>query len=444
MPVRVRTAQRSFPIPFGYDPPIATRVTTSNAPAAGGAPIGVTGANYGSTAYSQRARAGGSACQATSWASDTSVVCSVHAGLGYNRSLTVTVGMGMSTLASALSYDRPLPSGVAASNVRWAASNVPTAGSSTAQITGTNFAVWSWTLSARIGGSACLATHWQSSSSLTCKVPAGVGAAKAVAVTADMQVGSLLGFMAYDIASSMSAHNAPAMGRTVLTVSGTSFGVFDSSLRARVGHTACTSTVWASDTSLKCGVPKGLRSSLSITVSSGAGLLQTRGTAISYDLVVPASVFPSNGPVTGGTQVTISAVNLGAFDISPRVRLGATACPSSTWVSDSTILCKIASNTSIFDLAKSIVVTVGDSLATRAAAFQYDAIADVPLQKDMAVVKLTLSVNGVVSIHHRTRLCPSVLLASAVWGQFRFLTFFLFSTLCRKERFSHRTREYSC
>ena len=92
-----------------------------------------------------------------------------------------------------------------------------------------------------------------------------------------------------------------------------------------------------------CVVGSGVGSgSKTVTVSSEvqSGSL-TEGW--SYDVPAVSSVGVTNGATTGGVAVTIVGSGFGTAGYSAGGRVGGTGCESSTWVSDSSVVCGVAS-----------------------------------------------------------------------------------------------------
>lgn len=385
--VRVESPYRNFPLRFSYDAPNITSFDQENMPTTGGKAVTLTGTDFGTSSYSVRGRFGGTAAAATDWFSDSSVTCSSAPGMGPSHTVALTVGRSVCTATGAATFDQPSFSSAVAANA-------PTSGSRVSFVVGANYGSWSFTQRARLGGTACMSTSWVSTSSLVCKISTGAGTKKAVAVTVSGLLGTGAAAMSYDSAVALSAHNVPLAGISVINVTGGAFGWYDSSIRARIGQTACPSTSWLSDTSITLGVPRGFLSSHHIVITA-EGMVHTSTAAVSYDLVSLASVSPGNGPSTGNTYVTVIGANMGSFDVSPRVRIGGTACSATTWMSDTGIACMIPQNTSIFDQSKPIVVTVGGAVATMSRAFDYDPAPQVA-RKGMANIKATLGLSGLV------------------------------------------------
>ena len=88
-----------------YDAGSVSSVVGDNVGASGSSEVTVSGAHYGTSAYSVGVRVGGSACESEEWASDSSVVCRAGAGVGGTRRVGVSAGGQWGTLTAGVSYD---------------------------------------------------------------------------------------------------------------------------------------------------------------------------------------------------------------------------------------------------------------------------------------------------------------------------------------------------
>jgi hypothetical protein len=102
--------------PYTYTAAEVTAATPQNTRNAGGTVVSVHGARFGIgfnifvgmdlgvTDSTVRARAGGSACEASSWRSDTALICTVPRGSGRTHGLVATVAVSRATLLDVFSY----------------------------------------------------------------------------------------------------------------------------------------------------------------------------------------------------------------------------------------------------------------------------------------------------------------------------------------------------
>ena len=105
--------------------------------------------------------------------------------------MVATLAVLYNTLSSALSYDAPSLYGASPPNL---------AGHGDASLTlaGSDFAATHASLAARVGGTACEATIWQSASSVACRAPQSRGGTHRAAVTVGGHSGSVTDALSFD------------------------------------------------------------------------------------------------------------------------------------------------------------------------------------------------------------------------------------------------------
>jgi hypothetical protein len=290
-----------------YDAVSVSGVGASNVASSGAASVTVVGSGgFGVSGVSAAGRVGGSACVASVWLSDSGLVCRAGAGYGGGgRTLEVSVVLRRGSLSAAVSYDAVSVSGVGASNVA-------SSGAASVTVVGSGgFGVSGVSAAGRVGGSACVASVWLSDSGLVCRAGAGYGGGgRTLEVSVVLRRGSLSAAVSYDAVSvsGVGTSNVASSGAASVTVVGRGgMGMAGSSAGARVGHTACQASAWASSSGVVCKAPGGL---LRVTVViASAGVLRGSASAlVSYDAVSVSGVGASNAASSGGTSVTVVGV----------------------------------------------------------------------------------------------------------------------------------------
>jgi hypothetical protein len=104
----------------------------------------------------------------------------------------------------------------------------------------------------RAGGTACVASEWNSMTTIICRVSVGVAGKHQIAVTSGERASSATGYLSFDIPSLVSFDSSSS----VLT--GRNFGVYASSLRVQIGVTYSSVIMWTSDSSVACHVPQAV------------------------------------------------------------------------------------------------------------------------------------------------------------------------------------------
>eukprot|EP00961_Rhodomonas_salina_P110179 1482974-Rhodomonas_salina.1 len=211
----------------------------------GSSSISIEGGNFGLQAYTQRARSGNTACEASRWESDTSLRCLTGPGVGGTKRIQVTSGEQVGTGSVFYSFDDP-----SLSVLRRA--NKPATGSVSVTIQGQNYGQIDYTDHSRIGHTGTEATDWESDTSLRCQAAHGIRSTRRLAVTAGVQVGTLTQAMSNDVAavSNVRRTNRPGTGSASITVQAGNFGHLQFTQQEIAGHTQCEASEWESETSM--------------------------------------------------------------------------------------------------------------------------------------------------------------------------------------------------
>eukprot|EP00960_Hanusia_phi_P066138 766326-Hanusia_phi.AAC.2 len=109
---------------------------------------------------------------------------------------------------------------------------------------------------------------------------------------------------------------------------------------AKLGSTTCESSEWASTDQIVCKISRGVGKSKSVSVSYNVA----RGTIsdiVSYDIAALSSGFKLNAGLDRTMLIEIFGFHFGSYLNSPHLRIGITACESSSWVSTTSVLCAI-------------------------------------------------------------------------------------------------------
>jgi hypothetical protein len=340
--------QTSGTLSFSYDPPFITGLSPSSASTAGGTALTVSGTSFGASGAA--VTVGGASCPVT-MQSHTSITCTLPAGVGTNQLVRVSVG-GQDSNAASFSYSAPSLTSLSPANGSSAGGFAMTIGGASLGAAGALIT---------IGGSACPVTV-QSHTSITCTVPAGVGANQPVVVTVGGQTSNTLSF-SYNAPSLTGI--APASGGTAggaaMTISGTSFGA--SGAVVTVGGNACPVTT-QTHTSITCTVPAGVGANQPVRVTVGGQSSNTLG--FTYTPPVLSSLSPTNGATAGGVPLVLTGSNFGASGAT--VTVGGTACPV-TAQSHTSVTCTQPAGVGT---SLPVVLTVGGQ-ASNSLSFSYNA-----------------------------------------------------------------------
>ena len=109
----------------------------------------------GEVDYTAAVRVGSTACEATSWSSDSSVLCTSPSGVGGTLRAVITAGQRAGTITEMISYDpRPAFAEVGGGG------NMPSTGAAEITVTGVDFATSDSSVAMRLGFTATEATEW--------------------------------------------------------------------------------------------------------------------------------------------------------------------------------------------------------------------------------------------------------------------------------------------
>jgi hypothetical protein len=251
-------------------------------------------------------------------------------------------------------------------------------------LTGTLLGPADYSTGVKVGGTPCESTQWVSPSSIICKVPRGIMLSATITATVvRLSGGNEEGFwfdpvpkFSYDEAriTRLEAKNGPASGRQSLTITGSNFGSFGLSVANALGGTNCEASDWSSNTAVTCKNSPSILRGRNVIVSLALGR-DTLTEAFTYDKFIAQSVFPLNSRTFGHGTLTVTGFGFGTVDFTPAVSMrtywipGGTACLASRWMSDTTVLCKLPSDTSA-DI--NVVITLDRHIKTLQRVFSYD------------------------------------------------------------------------
>jgi hypothetical protein len=328
-------------------PPSVTSVSPNSGSTGGGTAVTITGTNFaaGATVTFGAGRQGGDGNAAATnvvVVSATQITCTTPAGNAGAVNVAVTVNGETGTLTNGFTYITvPTVSSVSPSNG-------PAAGGTSVTITGTNFASGA---TVTFGSAAATNVVVESGTSITATTPAGSAGPVSVTVTVGGQSGSLANGFTYVLpptVSGLSPNSGSTTGGTAVTITGTNFV---SGAAVTFGSAAATNVVVVSSTSITATTPAGGVGTVTVTVTNPGALSGSLASGFTY-LVLPtvSGVSPNNGPVAGGTAVTITGTN---FATGATVTFGSTAATNVAVVSSTSITATTPAGT-----AGAVTVTV--------------------------------------------------------------------------------------
>jgi hypothetical protein len=304
--------QSSNTLLFSYAAPTLTLITPTlglTGPAGATALITIVGTSFG--LGSPTASLSGVNCPVTS-ANHTVIFCQSPVGNGKDLQLSVTVAAQVSTNQLLFSYRAPTLTSLNPPTA-------PTAGGSLLTITGTSLGVSSIIIT--VGGQPCPVNTATTHTQVVCVLPAGQGTTLPVVLSTAAQVGNTLTFSYSPPAvSTVTPVNGPTSGGTVITLTGSSFGISGSVLIGGVSCVLIPGTY--SHAGTQCSVPVGSGVNLPITVTV-ASQATTATAAFSYNPPTIASISPLTGITAGGYALTIQGAS---FTTTGTVTVGGKVC----------------------------------------------------------------------------------------------------------------------
>jgi len=331
-------------------PTIASFSQTSG-PAAGGTTITVTGSNLtGATAVT----VGAVAATAVTVLSDTSVTFVTPAKAAGTYDIVLTSPGGTVTKTAAFTY-------MAAPTLASLSPSSGTAGGGTSTtITGTNL---SGTTAVTIGGAAATLSTITATSVVVMTPVGSAGAQDVVLTTPGGSVTKTGGFsyIGLPTIASLSTNSGAIGGGTSTTITGTNL---TGTTSVRVGGASATvGTVTA--TTVVITTPAGSAGAQDVVLTTASGSATSVGAFTYVASPTIASLSQSNGPVSGGTTVTITGSNLTG---TTSVTVGAAAATGITVLSNTSVSFVAPAKTAgTYDV---VLSTPGGSV-TKTAAYTY-------------------------------------------------------------------------
>jgi hypothetical protein len=336
-------------------PPAVMSVSPNTGTTAGGTAVTITGTNFAPGAM---VTIGGTAATNVVVASATQITATTPASSAGAATVTVTVNGQSGSLTNGFTYVVPPTVSSVSPNTG------STAGGTAVTITGTNFARGA---TVTFGGTAATNVVVVSATQITATTPAGSAGAVTVTVTnSGVPSGSLTNGFTYVVTptvSSISPNNGPTAGGTAVTISGSNFAT---GATVTIGGAAATNVVVVSGTQITAKTPAHAAGAVTVTVTVNgqAGSLANGFTYTGPPTVT--SVSPNNGPVAGGTAVTITGTN---FAAGATVTFGGNAATNVVVVSGT----QITATTPAGSVgAVTVTVTVNGQAGSLASGFTYN------------------------------------------------------------------------
>ena len=276
--------------------------------------------------------------ESSHWISDTALLFKVPIGSYPSRRITITSGLQVSSISSAVTY-------CAFAFSRLQSSNYASSGSVLLTIFGRHLGFYPFScISARVVQTQSELTSWISDTAANAIASSGVSGSKSLILTAGVQLGSTSAVVSYLAGSASCARsiNTASSGAMSMTLFGAMYGMNSFSNFASPGRTCAESSSWLSDTSLKSfvsGIATGSQR-ISYSVGSQEGTL-TQALSIVSGL---CAVGIANIATSGSARLTLLGSHLGLNLASPYLRSAQSDCERSIWISETSLGCLLASS----------------------------------------------------------------------------------------------------
>ena len=342
--------------------------------------ITVFGRNFGYADNSPVVSFGDAVCNSSAWQSDSSIVCRARFQGFRHTDVVLRVpayqGDGNVTLSNVFTFDAPQITSITVTNG-------PSVGGSPVTIQGFNFGNTIQAYRCWMDDADVDAASWISDSSAVCRTPPQTrGGFVNFQIKHETRSSNIFsGAFKFDApcATKVEPVALPKVGGRI-QVSGKNFGTVapprsSNQIFVTVGQTNCSFVTWYSDTSIGCVVLPGAGKGLSIRVSrwgSPASLGCSQNVSFGYNDLSLRGIEPFSAPVVGGTRLTVYGVSFGrTAPSSVKILVDSNECASSSWVSDSTLVCESVPGGFGTQLLVDVMVSRSDGRTENGTALSY-------------------------------------------------------------------------
>jgi hypothetical protein len=233
--------------------------------------------------------------------------------------------------------------------------NIVSTGSTLARVYGFYFAYQGNSQKMRLERSTNEVSIWSSDSVVNLKTSVGFFNSVGLILSNNQRMVQNASFMTLETIHPLSQmkFKAESSGSQRVIIAGNLMGKFCLSLASKFGSTSCESSTWISDSSTASKTISNMGTSVAlalIQVSLGdnrrmigrSNVSNNTGSASNIDVQISHALSFSASQI-----LMISGFSQMAWVISSKIRMGATSCQNSVWMSSSSVWCKVHSAASI-------------------------------------------------------------------------------------------------
>jgi hypothetical protein len=289
-------------------------------------------------------RVGATSCGSSVWVSDSEVAAKTFPSRKVSTIVVLSVSNFVSLCPEALNISLKPDAGIV-STLRSAMS-----GPMVVLVDGINMGHRNACSKLRVASSASSVTSWTSDSSMAGKMSTRAASlVPSVLLSISNSISNFNSTFAQILLSShvglnRSSHllsDFPTTGTLFLSLTLSSAGTIDASSCISRGVSASLASLWKSESSIICKSGSEHLPASSVTMSIQASKVDLK-TSVSFLLAITNPNTSKHFEVasSGSGMIALQCQNLGVWSFSRNVRIHQSACQFSSWISESTIICK--------------------------------------------------------------------------------------------------------
>ncbi len=273
--------------------------------------------------------------KAITWTSDSAFSSALPAIVGQNVSIRGLLYQKSSNFLYGLKYPA-----VEFANFT---ETLPCSGSRSVSLMGFFFGQFDSSPRLRIGVSSCAATAWISDITVICRRIAVGQANEQLSLHASVSkiVGGTPTLSQYVVSpAAASIATLPSTQSTTLSMILLGIGVSGPSMKLRAGSSSAMTTNWLSDSVVVSLIPFRCHQAMLVSASVNNYILTAQYGLAKAPLLVQNLLNPEFSR-TGSNLIAILGIGFGIFGHSATAQTQDSNCPSSNWISDSSVICRI-------------------------------------------------------------------------------------------------------